>query len=173
MNRWQSSKQARAAVFILGLRFQASLASRAMAMDPIQPLNIVLLVPVYDDWPAVLLLVQKLDEVLGSVLGSTRILLVDDASLAPPPPFSLLSLCHIKRIQRLRLRRNLGHQRAIAIGLCHLCEEVNWDAVLVMDADGEDKPDDVPRLLQLFSQMGATHVVFAERTRRSESISFR
>ena len=45
----------------------------------------------------------------------------------------------------LRLRRNVGHQRAIALGLTYLQVEAGCEAVIVMDADGEDRPADVPR----------------------------
>jgi hypothetical protein len=73
----------------------------------------------------------------------------------------------------LRLRRNLGHQRAIAIGLCFVQQERDCAAVLVMDADGEDKPEDVPKLIQRYLELHGTSVIFAERVRRSESATFR
>jgi hypothetical protein len=57
-------------------------------MQPTQPLKLVLLMPVYDDWQCARLLIEKLDTVLAGVPASARIILVDDASLAPPPtPF--------------------------------------------------------------------------------------
>ena len=73
----------------------------------------------------------------------------------------------------LRLRRNLGHQRAIAVGLAYVEDRFKHDAVVVMDSDGEDDPSDVPRLLELLRAEGGRAIVFAERTRRSESWSFR
>jgi polyisoprenyl-phosphate glycosyltransferase len=98
-------------------------------------------------------------------------LIVDDGSspseyrtVEAPPIF--------RRADILRLRRNLGHQRAIAIGLAWLHENQSADAIVVMDGDGEDKPDDVPRLLDRFAEMQGTHTIFAERTRRSESVAF-
>ena len=69
--------------------------------------------------------------------------------------------------------RNLGHQRAIAIGLSFIHRERICDAVLVMDADGQDLPEDVPRLIQKFREAGERKVIFAERIRRSESLLFR
>jgi hypothetical protein len=67
----------------------------------------------------------------------------------------------------LRLRRNLVHQRTIAIGLAHIGEYEARD-VVVMDSDGEDDPRDVPRLVaRMQEERGRS--VFAERTRRSES----
>ena len=59
--------------------------------------------------------------------------------------------------ETLRLRRNLGHQRAIAIGLAHVQQATGCDAVVVMDSDGEDTPEGVAQLLRAYSDAhGAT-----------------
>jgi polyisoprenyl-phosphate glycosyltransferase len=76
-------------------------------------------------------------------------------------------------LESLRLRRNLGHQRAIAIGLSFIHAERQCDAVVIMDADGEDKPEDVPRLIETFLSEKSRKVIFAERGRRSASWTFR
>jgi hypothetical protein len=73
----------------------------------------------------------------------------------------------------LALRRNVGHQRAIAIALAFVDEQRSPDTLVVMDGDGEDAPEDVPRLLACLSENDQRMVVFAERTRRSESLTFR
>jgi polyisoprenyl-phosphate glycosyltransferase len=143
-------------------------------MEPTPLLKLVVLMPVYDDWQPARALIEQLNGVLVASAVSASILLVDDASLTPPPvPLLDGQAKNVQSIERLRLRRNLGHQRAIAIGLCFLHQERPCDAVIVMDADGEDKPGDVAKLIQRYSELGGTHVVFAERTRRSESAIFR
>jgi len=71
------------------------------------------------------------------------------------------------------LRTHLGHQRAIAIGLTFLYSETVCEAVVVMDADGQDRPQDVPELLRKFREENRRKIVFAARTRRSESVLFR
>ena len=78
----------------------------------------------------------------------------------------------VRAIRTLRLRRNLGHQRAIAIGLAHVQQTTSCDAVLVMDADGEDTPEGVAQLLRAYSDTHGEKAVFAERSRRSESLVF-
>jgi polyisoprenyl-phosphate glycosyltransferase len=79
----------------------------------------------------------------------------------------------IRAVEVLALRRNLGHQRAICIGLSYLDQEYDCEAVVVMDGDGEDDPADVPRLLERWEAEGRRTIVFAERTRRSEGLGFR
>ena len=69
---------------------------------------------------------------------------------------------------------NLGHQRAIVYGLRYLAPFVaDDDVVVTMDSDGEDRPEDVPRLLQGLDDDHGTALVLAERTKRTEPIRFR
>jgi polyisoprenyl-phosphate glycosyltransferase len=137
-------------------------------------MKLTIAIPVLDDWGSVTLLIRKLDEELSRVETGAEILLIDDGSTTEPDGLFLKApLSAISRIERLRLRRNLGHQRAIAIGLTFLAQERGCDAVLVMDGDGEDKPEDVPRLIETFLGQQKRAVVFAQRVRRSEGIVFR
>jgi hypothetical protein len=101
-------------------------------------------------------------------------LLIDDGSPVPAP----LDLLGKKwdffiQIDILRLLRNVGHQRAICIGLCHIADNLPCDRIIVMDGDGEDDPNDIPELLKASDQSTETSIVFAERRRRTESILFR
>lgn len=135
--------------------------------------TLVILIPVYNDWESVALLLPELDAAVAHAATHTHVLLVDDGS-TQPAPLTLGLWPHLDRIDVLVLRRNLGHQRAIAVGLCHLYAHHDaWAAVLIMDGDGEDSPADIPRLVEQFLALGAGTVVFAERTRRSESLLFR
>jgi polyisoprenyl-phosphate glycosyltransferase len=75
----------------------------------------------------------------------------------------------IGSIRILRLRRNLGHQRAIAVGLAYIEKTIACDAVLVMDGDGEDTPEGALQLLHSFTG----EAVFAKRIRRTEGLIFK
>lgn len=138
------------------------------------PSSILILVPIYNDWDSADLLLRDLDTVCRHAGLSPEVLFVDDGSTVPiPSSLSSASLAAIRRVDILQLRRNLGHQRAIAVGLAFVHSSRPCDVVVVMDGDGEDKPSDIPRLLdRLYGEQQAT-VVFAERTRRSESLVFR
>lgn len=138
-----------------------------------QPLRLVIVMPVFDDWASVRLLIPALEEALRTASMRARLLLINDGSNLPAPA-DLVSqqLPALDSIQMLDLRRNLNHQRAIAVALCHVYETMDLDAVVVMDADGEDRPEDIPRLVNEFQQHQPRKVVFAERTRRSEGFVF-
>jgi glycosyltransferase involved in cell wall biosynthesis len=131
-------------------------------------------IPVYNDWDAVSLLLVDLDRTLAKSGVEADVLLVDDGSTFPVgAQFSNGAYQAITRVQLLQLRRNLGHQRAIAIALAFAYEQYRPDTVLVMDGDGEDAPKDVPRLLDRLREANGRQIVFAARQRRSESFTFR
>jgi glycosyltransferase involved in cell wall biosynthesis len=144
----------------------------AMALE--QPLRLSVLMPVRDDWSSAAELIRRLEKIFSSEAVAAEIILVDDASLqrCERDDFQIDS-SFVRVIRILRLRRNLGHQRAIAIGLVHVQQTSNCDAVIVMDADGEDTAEGVSQLLRAYRESRGRLAVFAERSRRSESLVFR
>jgi glycosyltransferase involved in cell wall biosynthesis len=135
--------------------------------------QVVVICPVYEDWPAVRLLLPRIGEALASVASCARVLLVNDGSATSVPNDLVTApLATIEEVRVLSLRRNVGHQRALAIGLAYAEANMPCDAVVVMDADGEDDPADVPRLLETMCATRPPSVVFAQRTRRSEGLVF-
>lgn len=138
------------------------------------PLHIAVLMPVRDDWASAAELLRRLDRTLAARGCRLDVYLVDDGSEAAADPHAFAGgFSAVRAVYALRLRRNLGHQRAIAIGLAHIERVAACDAVLVMDADGEDTPEGALRLIEGFSQQGGRQAIFAERTLRSESLTFR
>jgi hypothetical protein len=130
--------------------------------------------PLWNDWASAAVLVRNVDDAVRSLDCSIEIVIVDDGSVVACDPRAFSGpFSSITAIRAVRLRRNLGHQRAIAIGLADLAATASYDAVLVMDADGEDTPAGVATLVETFRSRGGETAVFAERVRRSESLSFR
>lgn len=130
--------------------------------------------PLRDDWPSAAELIRRIDKVTSSSACTIEVLLVDDGSLQRYDPADFQAgFSVVRAIRTLRLRRNLGHQRAIAIGLAYLHETTSCNAVLVMDSDGEDTPEGVVELLRAYANGQGGKAIFAERSRRSESLVFR
>src|SRR5690348_12107327 len=114
---------------------------------------IVILIPMFNDWDAAGLLLAGLDAALAEYPMPAGILFIDDGSTLPmPESFATGPFKALRAIDILRLRRNLGHQRAIAVGLVHVYQNVPCRAVVVMDADGEDRPKDIRLLVEKFDQ---------------------
>ena len=142
--------------------------------SPTPDADLVILMPVYNDWECVPPLLADIDAVLAGRGGTgLRVILVDDGSdrreLTLPPKGTYRA---IRSVEALRLRRNLGHERAIAIGLAWSYQERPCDAVIVMDADGEDRPKDIPALIERWEAERRRPIVFAWRGLRMEGATF-
>lgn len=122
-----------------------------------------ILIPVFNDWEALnLLLVEIAKE------GSFEVFIANDCSSQKPD-------IHVPsgiRLRVINLLRNLGHQKAIAIGLAYLTAQDLKGNIIVMDADGEDMPSAIPALLNK-SQESPESIVFAHRSKRSEGFIFK
>jgi glycosyltransferase involved in cell wall biosynthesis len=130
--------------------------------------------PLRDDWASAAELIHLLDTAISSLGWAVDVLIVDDNSLHPCTAADFNSdFAVVQAIRVLRLRRNLGHQRARAVGLGYIAQHSRCEAVLVMDADGEDTAEGALQLLREFSNSGRTTAIFAERSRRAESLTFR
>jgi hypothetical protein len=135
-----------------------------------QPLAFVM--PVYNDWKSFFQLVVQLDAVLVELGCRAHVFAVDDKSTRFDVPAQPPALQAIQSIEIIHLIRNMGHQRAIAIGLAVLRDRTNMEAVVVMDADGEDRPQDVSQLVARYRE-NPDPILVATRSKRSEGLSFR
>ena len=125
--------------------------------------GLVIVIPVHDDWASLAILTAGLAEALDKLAMQARIIAVDDGSReAGYAPGATI----------LRLTRNVGHQRAIAVGLDYALRETQAGLIAIMDADGEDRPEDLPRLIAAV-RGSADRVAVARRRRRSEGTRFK
>lgn len=127
-----------------------------------------ILIPVYNDTASLNTLLAELEPALQPLSGSQfSVLVVDDGSTEP-----IRIDTRQLPVRVLHLQRNIGHQKAIAIGLAWIHEHQPCDSVLVMDSDGEDRPQDAVALLNAApANPGQIH--FALRKSRQEGKRFR
>lgn len=136
--------------------------------------SLAILIPNFNDWESLRLLLPEIDRTVEGMGHRVSVLVVDDASTeSMPQGWPGRNLNAIDAVEVLHLRSNQGHQRAIALGLYHIHEFTDAEAVVVMDGDGEDRPEDLPELLRAFRAGPGSEVVFAARTKRMESLAFR
>lgn len=138
-----------------------------------RPDRLAILLPVFDDWESLRTLLRQVDDAVGSAGLQPDIVVVDDGSAKECPGDIAWGTRALGVVRTVRLRRNVGHQRAIAIGLALLAERDSHATIAIMDADGEDRPEDLLVLLDRLRREGGVKVVFAERLRRTESVVFR
>ena len=129
--------------------------------------------PVYNDWSACEAVIAGIDNVFAELGSPVEIIAIDDGSTVAGEIEARPQWQAIKCVSILRLRRNLGHQRALCIGLAYVEANLDSQIIVVMDSDGEDLPTDIPKLLARFQLESGRKIVFAERTKRSESRLFR
>jgi glycosyltransferase involved in cell wall biosynthesis len=128
----------------------------------------VVVTPVYEDNEASAKLFHELYKEFGT---RVRIVAVDDGSVREPLDRNSISDAGLSGVV-IRLKRNLGHQQAIAVGLCYVAEEFPDTPVVVMDSDGEDLPSTISTLLEPLQEPDIDMVV-AERQSRVETLRFR
>jgi len=133
-------------------------------------------VPVYRDVRSFGILRERLLEELGRsevTTGPIRFVVIDDTAGQDP---EVPSLRELDDVTVLRPPFNLGHQRALVYALRKALPEIeDDDLVVTLDADGEDRPEDLPRLLEKLTARAPDErtVVLALRTKRRESIGFK
>ena len=133
-------------------------------------MRIIVVTPVFDDWESLTRLVNELNTI--SAAGEVqiqRVVVVNDCSIAPAP-----QLTQLPRVTLVNLAANLGHQRAIAVGLAYVNDHLaDFDAIVVMDSDGEDDPAYLETFAASLRSEAEAAIVFAERRKRSEGLVFR
>lgn len=103
-----------------------------------------------------------------------QVVIIDDASTVPAgSEFPGGQFEALTAIIVVRLRRNLGHQKAICVGLVYVYDTYPNAITIIMDGDGEDRPVDIPRLLSEFYSHNCQKIIFARRARRTESLTFK
>lgn len=129
----------------------------------------IVVMPVYEDLEASSKLFVELARTQGP---DTYVVAVDDGSVRQPLPISAIEASGLEGVV-IRLRRNVGHQRAIAIGLGYVAEHFDGnDIVVVMDSDGEDTPESITELVAGL-ESADVDVVVASRRSRVESLKFK
>ena len=134
-------------------------------------LRLAIILPVFNDWDSFRKLLVELAPALQNLDCSVEIVAVDDGS-SEQPPGSLPLRFPVTRLHILTLTSNMGHQRAIAIGLASLAGRSDIDLVAVMDADGEDRPSDLEKMIQT-ATANPGFIVVARRAKRTEGVLFR
>ena len=131
----------------------------------------VILIPVYNDWESVTQLLENIDLQIKEWDAEVSVLIVNDSSTKKRLK-NFFNYKKIKSIKVINMKKNRGHARCNAAGLKYLTENDDYDYVVLMDGDGEDRPEELPSLLRK-SQENPTKVITADRIKRSEGPFFK
>jgi hypothetical protein len=133
---------------------------------------VTILIPVYDDSRSAAILLDRLSAEAARLPCRLSVLFVDDGSSAAEAALLPGATPAIPQVDVLHLRRNLGHQRAIAVGLGALAAGARPDFTVVMDGDGEDDPATLGPLLDAAFAGDDHTAVFASRLKRQDGLGF-
>jgi glycosyltransferase involved in cell wall biosynthesis len=132
------------------------------------PSALSILLPVYNDEAALEVILKNIQKEFKDNDHSIKVFVVNDGSAnwqLDPKKYSF-------SIEIIHLVRNLGHQKAIAIGLSYIRAHAPETNVIVMDSDGEDKVSDIHQLLDAHEK-ASSNIIFAARKKRSNGLKFR
>ena len=133
--------------------------------------KIKILIPVYNDWQPVSKLIDEINNLSISPKFQISVIIVNDASNHDRKDEDK-NLENINSIKILNLKINQGHARCIATGLKYIYEKEDFDYVIPMDGDGEDKPEEIKDFLNQIENSNGRSIV-GERIKRSENLLFK
>jgi len=133
--------------------------------------KIKILIPVYNDWQSVFKLLENINSQVSKLNDEFSVIIVNDASTESRPEFSV-HLNNLNSIQIINMKENKGHARCNAAGLKHINEKEDFDYIIPMDGDGEDRPEELGLLIEKIKDYPDT-VVTADRVKRSEGFIFK
>ena len=134
-------------------------------------IKIEILIPVYNDWKSVSKLIDKINDLLNNPEFQVSITIINDASNHDRQDEEK-RLENIYSIKILNMKKNQGHARCIATGLKYIYEKVDFDYVIPMDGDGEDRPEEINEFLKQIKNSNGRPIV-GERIKRSEDLLFK
>ena len=133
--------------------------------------KIKILIPVYNDWQSVFKLLENINLEVSTLDSEFSVIMVNDASTENRKEFSV-DLNNLKSVQVINMKENKGHARCNAVGLKYINEKEEFDYVIPMDGDGEDRPEELSLLIEKIKDYPDI-VVTANRVKRSEGFIFK
>ena len=133
-------------------------------------MKITILVPIYNDWQSVTKLVDEINNLGIDHQFQISILLVNDASNHDRID-EIKNLENIYSVKILNMKINQGHARCIATGLKYIFEKEDFDYIIPMDGDGEDRPEEIKELINQIQKSDDKPIV-GVRIKRSENLIF-
>ena len=132
--------------------------------------KIIILIPVYNDWQSLEKLIEDINFKVKNINCKFSIFAINDGSTDKydDKKFSTEEI----KVEVISLLKNVGHTRSIATGLKYIYEKEDFDYVIPMDGDGEDRPEEIKEFLNQISNSNDRPIV-GQRIKRSESLIFK
>ena len=134
-------------------------------------MKIKILIPVYNDWQSVSKLLEDINTNITNLDHEISVIIINDASTHDRNKEDK-NLENIYSIKILNMKTNQGHARCIATGLKYIFKKEDFDYVIPMDGDGEDRPEEIREFINQIKDSNNQPIV-GERVKRSENLIFK
>ena len=131
----------------------------------------ILLIPIYNDRESLKILINNINNELKDLNHEISIVVINDAS-SQQIIDTYPNIENISSFEIINMKENRGHARCIASGLKYIFEKKDFDFVIKMDGDGEDRPEEIKNFIKLSEKSGEKSIT-GERVKRSEGIIFK
>ena len=134
-------------------------------------MKFVILIPIYNDRESLKILIKHINREIINLNHEVSIVVINDASshqIIDTYP----NIENIDSIEIVNMKENRGHARCIASGLKYIFEKKEFDFVIPMDGDGEDRPQEIKNFIELSKEAGDKSII-GERVKRSEGLIFK
>ena len=131
----------------------------------------IILIPVYNDRESLTKLIENINSEIEGISSEISVLVINDAS-SQQIIDEYQNTKNINSIEIINMKENRGHARCIASGLKYIYEKKEFDYVIPMDGDGEDRPEEIKNFIELAENSKDKSIV-GERVKRSESLFFK
>jgi glycosyltransferase involved in cell wall biosynthesis len=129
-----------------------------------------ILIPVFNDWESASQLIKNIDLEISKENSEISVIIVNDNS-TEKMSVKDLNISNLKSVEILNLLKNGGHCHAIATGIKYINEKVDFDYIVPMDGDGEDRPEELKKIFEL-AETSSPEIITANRVERSEGPLF-
>ncbi len=133
--------------------------------------KIKILIPIYNDWKSVFKLLENINSEISTLDNEFSVIIINDASNEKRPEL-FFNVDNIRSIKVINMKKNRGHARCNASGLKYIIDNEEFDYVIPMDGDGEDRPEEIKEFINNLNYSQDIPTV-GERTKRSEGLFFK
>ena len=131
----------------------------------------IVLIPVYNERESLKLLIENINSEIKDLNHEISLVVINDAS-SQQILDNYPNVENINSIEIINMKENRGHTRCIASGLKYIHEKKEFDYIIPMDGDGEDRPEEIKNFIELSTQSDDKSII-GERVKRSEGLIFK
>ena len=134
-------------------------------------MKIIILVPIYNDWQSASKLIEEINSIVSGLNIQFSVIFLNDAS-TEQQAMHVPNIENLQTVKIINMKENRGHARCIASGLKYIYENEEFDYVIPMDGDGEDRPEEIKNFVD-YIRYSPDKPIVGERVKRSEGLFFK